>query len=295
MKFTNKHRLPEPLVRALSADKYSKGDARISITGLMGSPRVNVLRSKHHADIETDVMDRLWSVFGTTVHNMLEEGSAGLDDYIAEERIDTVLDGWKISGGIDVQHFTDGQVGIRDWKVTGAWAVMNNKPDWERQLNSYAYLVEKENGHTVKDIQIGAIIRDWKRFEADRNPDYPRTPVVMVDIPLWGFKAREQYLLSRIALHKEAYRKAEWGEPLPPCTPDEMWEKPTVYAVKKPGSSRAISLHSSKDEALDKAIKTKNSMETRLGERTKCEGGYCEVSAFCDQFAEYKRLKAERQ
>lgn len=290
MKTTNKHRLPLPLARALSMDKYSKGDARMSITTLMGSPRVGILKERHRDEITTDVMDRMWSLFGTTIHNIIEEGSEGLEDYLAEERVFTELDGWKISGGIDVQHFTDGKVGIRDWKVTGAWAVMNNKPDWERQLNSYAYLVEKENGHVVRDIQIGAVIRDWKKFEAERNRDYPQTPVVMVDIPLWGYKAREQYLLSRIALHKEAHRRAEWGEPLPACTSEEMWEKPTVYAVKKLGAARASSLHSDKNEALDKAIATKQVLETRHGERTKCLS-YCEVSAFCDIHQAYLKSR----
>lgn len=290
MKTTNKHGLPLPLARALSQDKYSKGDARMSVTTLMGSPRVAILRERHKDDITTDVMDRMWSLFGTTIHNIIEEGSQGLSDYIAEERISTELDGWKISGGIDLQHFTNGQVGVRDWKVTGAWAVMHSKPDWERQLNAYAYLIEKESGLVVKDIQIGAIVRDWKRFEAERNHEYPQTPVVMVDIPLWGYKAREQYLLDRIALHKEANRKAEWGEPVPPCTAEEMWEKPTVYAVKKPGSARAVSLHSDKKEALAKAIATKNGMETRPGERTKCLS-YCEVSQFCDIHQAYLKSR----
>lgn len=290
MKFTNKHGLPAPMVRALSSSKYSKGDARISVTGLMGSPRINVLKQKHHDEIEVDVMDRLWAVFGTTVHNILEEGAEGLDDYIAEERIDTELDGWKISGGIDVQHLSEGVVGIRDWKVTSAYAVMSNKPEWEQQLNAYAYLIEKEKGLKVKDIQIGAIIRDWKRYEADRNPDYPQKPVVMIDIPLWGYNAREKYLLDRIALHKEAHRLAEWGEELPPCTPEEMWEKPAVYAVKKVGGVRAISLHSDKQEAIDKAIRTGNCVETRPGARTRCEG-YCEVSSFCDIHQEYLKSR----
>lgn len=291
MKFTNKHGLPAPMVRALSSSKYSKGDARISITGLMGSPRINVLKAKHHEDIEVDVMDRLWAVFGTAVHNILEEGAEGLPDYIAEERIDTELDGWKISGGIDVQHLSEGVVGIRDWKVTSAYAVMSNKPEWEQQLNAYAYLIEKEKGLKVKDIQIGAIVRDWKRYEAERNPDYPQKPVVMIDIPLWGYNARETYLLRRIALHKEAHRKAEWDEELPHCTPEEMWEKPTVYAVKKIGGARAISLHSVKQEAIDKAIATGNVVETRPGDRTRCSGGYCEVAPFCDQFAAYLESK----
>jgi hypothetical protein len=290
-KFTNKHNLPTPLFRALSSNKYTRGDARMSITTLLGSPRVAVLKEKHGQDIEVDVIDRLWAVFGTTVHTMLEEGSEGLDDYIAEERIFTEMDGWKISGGIDVQHFDNNLVGIRDWKVTSAYAVMNGKADWEKQLNAYAYLVEKEKGFKVRDIQIGAIIRDWKRFEAERNPAYPQTPVVMLTIPLWGQATREKYLKDRVALHKEAVRLAEWDEPLPPCTPEEMWEKPSVWAVKKVGGKRASSIHTDQRAAVKKAIDTGCVVEARPGERTKCMS-FCEVSQWCDIHQEYLKAQA---
>lgn len=281
MKFTNKHNLPEPLVRALSQNKYSSGGARASITTLIGSPQVAILKKEHAGEIEVDVMDRLWSLFGTTVHNIIEEGSAGLADYIAEERIFSEVDGWEISGGIDVQHFLDGRVGVRDWKVTSAYAVMNGKADWERQLNAYAYLIEKEKGVPVGDIKIGAIIRDWKRYEAEIKPDYPRNPVEMIDIPLWPYEERERYILDRVRLHKDAQRAREWGEPLPECTPEEMWERPTVWAVIKPGALRARSVHQTEEEA-EANLKPGYVKEGRPGSRVKCES-YCEVSQWCAQ------------
>ena len=33
------------------------------------------------------------------------------------------------------------------------------------------------NGYDVDRLEIVAIFRDWRKVEADRNPDYPRTAV----------------------------------------------------------------------------------------------------------------------
>ena len=289
-KFTNQHGLPEPLFRALSSDKYSKGDARVSVTTLLGSPQVAILKERHRGEIQVDVMERLWSLFGTTVHTILEEGSAGLPDYIAEERIFTEIDGWRVSGGVDVQHLSEGTVGLRDWKVTSAYAVQNGKPEWEEQLNCYAYLIEKEKGLKVRDIQIGAIIRDWKRSEMSRYPNYPSAPMVMLDIPLWSFEEREAFIKERVRLHKEAQRMADWGEELPECTAHEMWEKPTVWAVMKKGGVKALSIHNSFEEASSVLKSDAYEVIERPGGRTKCEG-FCEVSRFCAQHARFMEGK----
>jgi len=41
MKITNNHNLPEPVYKALSKDSYSMGDAEISVTTMIDSPRIN--------------------------------------------------------------------------------------------------------------------------------------------------------------------------------------------------------------------------------------------------------------
>ena len=43
MKITNKQNLPESLVRAVSYSDYDRGDADISVTGLLNPPRIAVL------------------------------------------------------------------------------------------------------------------------------------------------------------------------------------------------------------------------------------------------------------
>ena len=83
------------------------------------------------------------------------------------------------------------------------------------------------------------------------------------------------------------------GATLPPCTPDQMWEKETVYALKKEGAVRAKSLHQSleeAEEALEKAGKG-FFIETRPGERTRCKY-YCPVSNYCQQYKTYLEEEA---
>ena len=47
MKITNKFGLPQPFVDFIKNDKYSRGDADISVTSLIDSPRVALMRQKH--------------------------------------------------------------------------------------------------------------------------------------------------------------------------------------------------------------------------------------------------------
>jgi hypothetical protein len=96
MKFTNNHNLPESFVNFVRADKYSRGDADISVTQLIDSPRVRLLRNDKADEMETDVSDRVWSLFGTAVHHILESTNAS-HAVTMEERLFMEVDGWKLS------------------------------------------------------------------------------------------------------------------------------------------------------------------------------------------------------
>ena len=88
----------------------------------------------------------LWSVLGTSVHKMFEEHQA--EGYVAEERLYAEVDGWTISGAIDLQRSeADGTVTILDYKCASVWSVIYGKSDWHKQLNFYAWLVEQNNQH----------------------------------------------------------------------------------------------------------------------------------------------------
>jgi hypothetical protein len=190
------------------------------------------------------------------------------------------------SGAIDLQRVEEDGIIVADYKTTGAWAVMNEKIEWEQQLNIYAWLVEKTKRIPVKKIEIIAIIRDWSRRDAREG--YPEAPIKVLDINLWPYEEREAFIKSRITAHSDASLATEIGESYAPCTPTEMWEKPTTYAIKKIGNKRATSVFEIKEEAdaeLEKLGKSYE-LEVRPGERTRCKE-FCQVSQFCKQYLEY--------
>lgn len=295
-KITNKYNLPQTLVNLAERDTYSRGAAHISVTELIGSPRIRVLKNEHRDEIVTDVSDMLWSLWGRALHTVVEQGADS--EHIAEERLYTTVAGWRLSGGIDLQllgpnHDGEQQVAISDYKMTSAWAVMNEKADWERQLNCYAYLIEQSRGWTVTALTINAVIRDWNRHEAERRPDYPQIPFAVLPQTLWTPQAREAYVLERMKLHQEAERNHDWSEPVAPCTDEDRWFRPGKLAVMKDGRVKALKLFETteREEAEAYAQENKGRVEERPGENVRCEK-YCAVSQWCDQ---YKAILAAKE
>ena len=116
------------------------------------------------------------SVLGTSVHKMFEEHQA--EGYVAEERLYAEVDGWTISGAIDLlqRSEADGTLTILDYKCTSVWSVIYGKSDWHKQLNFYAWLVEQNNQTVVDSLQIVAVLRDWQRSKAN-DEGYPDAPI----------------------------------------------------------------------------------------------------------------------
>jgi hypothetical protein len=296
MKVTNNYGLPETILNVIARPQYSKGKANMSVTELLNSPRIVQLKRKHWNDLTEDAADMVWSIFGTAIHNILEHGKG--DTHIAEERIHVELNGMRISGAIDLQEMTPEGIILSDYKTTSAWAVMNEKQDWHNQLNSYAFLVEAAKNLPVTKLQIIAIVRDWSRRDAATREGYPKAPIVVIDIPLRSFEERLAYVRSRISLHGDALFEMETDGEMPECTPEECWEKPTMYALKKDGNVRAKSVHET-SEAADTALaaateKAKKGekflIEVREGDRTRCSS-FCQVAGMCSQYQKYLSTK----
>lgn len=296
MKLTNHFNLPETFINVIRRPQYSRGKAQISVTEILNSPRIVQLRQKHMDEITEDAADMVWSLFGSAVHNILQHGKG--DNHIVEERLHIDFDGWHISGAIDLQELNPNGVGIRDYKVTSAWAVQQDKKEWVEQLNLYAWLVEKVKFMKVTDLQIIGIVRDWSRREASTKEGYPQAPIVTVNIPLWDMETREAFVIERLSKHNEAVFALGVGDDVEECTSEEMWEKPTVYAVRKIGGVRAKSLHGSKEKAEEElaqlnAKKPDYEIEVREGGRTRCEG-FCQVAPFCNQYKQYLEARGNK-
>ena len=280
MKVTNVHNVPQPLVTLAEGKYYSKGKSDYSVTELMSPPRVQRLRAQHDAGMEQDVADMLWPLLGSALHVVMERGET--EGWVSEERLFTDVDGVTISGAIDLQQHTPTGVNIVDYKFTSAWAVMNDKIEWEQQLNVYKWLVERVKKTPVNRLQICALIRDFSRHEV--KDGYPKAPIHMIDIPMWDAVRAEIYVRERLEMHRQSKLAADFGEPLPECSPEERWMSETTYAVKREGRKTAIRVFKTVEEAKELAEKEKGYVETRLGEPKRCAGNYCGVAQWCNQY-----------
>lgn len=297
VKLTNKFGLPRTIVNAMERDTYTMGAARMSVTGLLKPPRIGMLYKQHHDKIERDVTDGIWALFGQALHAILERG--GDEEHIPEERLFAEVRGWIISGQIDLQKFVRPFVKIIDYKSTSAYAVMNEKREWVEQLNVYRWLVETATPHRVSGLGICAFVRDWSRHRAAENTEYPQAPTIMIDIPLWSFAEAAAFVEERVRIHQAAITSSDMGDELPECTDEERWMRPDKWAVKKTGNKRAIKVHDTHEEAQQHLAnllkKTANEdkpafiIEHRKSEPIRCTGDYCHVSAWCSQYARWKK------
>jgi len=282
LKITNKHNVPETLVALASRDYYSKGRADYSVTEIISPPRIQRLRREHHENMEQDVSDMLWQLLGSALHVVAERGVA--DNHITEERIIADIGDVKLSGAIDIQRVTDEGIIITDYKFTSAWALRQDKPEWEAQQNIYAWLVEKVKGQKVIGVQICALIRDWSRREASVKADYPQAPIQVLELPLWPLEKTEAYIKERIEAHRMSKVQADWGDELPPCSDDDRWVRETKFAVKREGRKTAIRVLDTQHEADELAEKEKGYVEVRKGEAIRCTGNFCGVAQWCNQY-----------
>jgi hypothetical protein len=289
MKLTNNFNIPATFINVLERPTYNKGKAHLSATQLLNSPKIVALTRKFEDEIEQDASDMVWSVVGSAIHNFLEQGKD--EHHIVEQRIHVEHDGWHVTGAIDLQEITPQGINVKDYKFTSVWAAMNEKPEWENQLNIYAWLVEKVKKVPVQSVTIVAMLRDWNRRDREKE-GYPKAPILEIPMKLWTMEEREAYVTKRISLHSACEFAMETEGDLPDCTPEEMWEKPTVWAVKKKGNVRAKALYES--EALATAALEQYGkdfeIEIREGERTRC-ANFCPVSQYCQQYRDYLSTK----
>lgn len=223
MDVTNRLDLPLPIVNAVKADPYTKGEADFSITELLLPPQIRRLRMMYegHPDLVPDVADKIYALIGSAVHTIMEEHAP--EDHIIEERIYRTIevDGveYVISGALDVQ---DGVI-IRDWKCVGTGTVMYGtqpKPEWVEQLNGYQWLVGEP-----RELEIGAIFRDWSKGEANKTEkglprakkNYPLAPAMVIPLEAWSLERCEDFIHMKVREHV--------AESVRSCTDSETWDR----------------------------------------------------------------------
>jgi|TARA_R110000824_G_scaffold243468_5_gene432165 hypothetical protein len=266
MNLTNQHGAPDAFVRALQDDSYTKGEADFSVTGLLQPPQIVRLKAEHEDKLSSDVRDRIWMLLGTSVHNTLEKYGEGL----VEQRLFAECDGTTISGAIDLD--VDGD--ITDYKVTSVFTVQKAlKPDWEAQLNMYAWLLE-QNGKDPKSLTIVAICRDWMKSRAGKN-NYPESMIVSIPVPLWPSERRDRFVRRRVEAHT--------AEATMLCTNEERWARGAYSVVGGKGRPKKFDTLAEATAFINAQKSGNFSVVDGDARYIRCES-WCDVSEFCSQW-----------
>lgn len=288
MKLTNELNLPQPFVDAVSRD-YQHKPKRYSATSLLKGVRETILQRRHADEIESDVADMVWMIFGTAVHGVLEDAQE-TDTQLKENKLEVAMpNGYTLSGIFDL--YDDSTGTVTDYKTASVWKVIYDEwDDYRRQLLIYTWML-RQLGFDAHTGEIVALLKDHSKSKAKHEAGYPPHPVI---IKRWEFTDVEldeigAWLEDRFRTIEDAESMAD--EDLPLCTPEERWTKPTKYAVIKKGNKRATKLFDLKDDAEKHAdmLTERDSklyiVEERQGVDDKCSE-YCSAREFCSYWRE---------
>lgn len=286
MRITNKLGLPAPLVKACTPLPRVAVPNRIGVTELTQPPQLRALTRRHADEITEDVSDRLWALLGTLLHNVLEGYAEGLDNAIAEQKLEIQVDGWTVVGKYDLSEIIlEGEL-LTDWKLTSIYSLRDSepvKPEWEAQINCYIYLLG-QHGRKVTEAQIVAIGRDWNKSRARREADYPKKAVCIKRVTLWEPERTLVYIKERVALHRNA-EAGFWSD----CNAEDRWARPDIWALMKKGQKKAVKLFENKELAEKWLSQILGGAKThfiqyRQGESVRC-AAYCPAAPKCEQWA----------
>lgn len=282
MIITNKLNLPESFVNMAKQD-YIFADNEYRVTSLLKGIRETILERRHNNEIEQDVSDMIWLLFGTAVHGILEHQTEG-DNEIKEERLKIPFGDYTLSGQFDLYNAETKT--ITDYKTASVWKVIfGDFTDWKRQLLIYAYML-KTIGFDVEKGEIIAILKDHSKRDSKIKDNYPSLPVQKIAFNFTDkdFIEIEEFLKNRFAEIAEAEKLPD--DELPLCTPEERFNSGDKYAVMKKGRKTAMRVLDSMEEA--EAWQAGNGgdfIETRKGEDKKCKD-YCSACQFCNYYKE---------
>jgi hypothetical protein len=288
MTITNKMNLPEAMVRACET-KAHNSSGYLSATTLLKGVKETILTHRHWNEFTDDVSDRIWAIFGTAVHSMLEHDSP---DTFTEENVSVEIPntGYTVTGRIDCYDMKAGS--IEDYKTASCWKVIyKDFDDWYKQGMIYAYLM-KANGFDVTRCRFIAMLKDWSKSKARHDASYPQSPVYVYEFKTTekDFADIEVFIVQKVNAIKlcDDFSDDEITE----CTKEERWAKGDVYAVMKEGRKSALKLFNNKQDAyafLGIQEKGKCKVEKREAVSTKCME-YCSACEFCNF---YKSIKGD--
>lgn len=283
MKINNKLNLPQPFVDAVTRE-YEYKDKQYSVTTLLKDVREILLTRRHNDEIEQDVADMIWLIFGTAVHKVLEESEEADTEFKEEHFVEEVENGYKLSGQADLYNIKEKMV--TDYKTCSVWKVIyNDWEDYKKQLLMYAWAFRKM-GFEVDKGQIVAVIKDHSKTKAKTDSTYPQYPVYkkIFEFTEQDFDEIDTFIKKKFI--EINYWETVQDDLLPICSEEARWNDGDKYAVKKKGNKRALRVYDTLEEAENHLKQDENlELEIRKGEDKKCLE-YCSCCKFCNYWLE---------
>lgn len=284
MKLTNELNLPQPFVDAATSD-YQYTDKRYSVTSVLKGTREAILQRRHSEEIETDVSEMVWAIFGSAVHKILEQSEETADQLKENWLSVEVQNGYELSGIFDL--YDDATGTVTDYKTATVWKFIYKEfDDWRTQCLAYVWLLRKI-GFNARRGEIVGMLKDHSKTKAKTDHTYPQHPVQRI---VWNFTDKdlegfESWLKAKFAEIEAAEKLSD--DDLPLCSDVERWHNPDKYAVMKEGRKTAVKLYDSEEEANARVEAEGKGfyVEHRKGEDSKCLN-YCSACEFCNHYKE---------
>lgn len=296
MKITNKLNLPKQLVDLVSND-YKPTPHQYSCTTILKPTRQIILERRYGNQIEQDVSDMCWMIFGIAVHSVIENSQEDEGQFKEEKlKVDLgkywdELNGYYLSGRSDMIDLIKKE--IVDWKTCSAWKVIyQDFEDWRKEMLIYAWAVRDMNFDIDKAKAI-AFIKDHNKTKSKTDSQYPKLPIW---VQKFNFKEKQFEEIKEFIYNKfmelKKYENVS-DEELPLCTDEERWREPTTYAIKKKANKKASKIHNTLEDAKKHLENLENKedckglyeIEVREGTDKRCLE-YCSCCKFCPYYIE---------
>lgn len=282
MRIVNKFNLPNPIVDAVTKDhKYTPN--QYSVTAILKGPCQTILERRHDEEIEQDVSEMIWMLFGSSVHNILENSQETIHQLKENKFTVDMPNGYKLSGIFDL--YDDNTGTVTDYKTASVNKVLyKDWDDYRKQTLIYCWMLRRI-GFNAHRGEIVAFLKDHSTAKAKQGGDYPQYPVYRIswDFTEDDFSEIEEFINDRFA--KIEYLENVPDELLPECGEKERWHKDDTYAVMKGKNKRAVRVLQTEGDAqayidnmmLDTKI---HRIEKREGADNRCDN-YCNVNKWC--------------
>lgn len=284
MKITNENRLPEALVRIAQKTAHKSKPKSYGATTLLKGNCEIILTRRYFDELEEDVSDMAWAIFGTMFHDYIKRND---NTKYSEYKVVIPVSKSYFVGVIDLYDKKNNIV--YDYKTSSVWKYLHKDyEDYRQQLLAYCWGLEKYKKIKCRTGKIIMFLKDYSQAEKLRyGSEYPDKECVEITFTFTDedIAEYEKNITAKIiSLENEKYYPTN---KLSECSEKEKWTTPTTYAIYKNDNKTATKVCSSEDEANKylesyQANDTKNKYQivVRSGVDKKCES-YCRVSEFC--------------